>query len=337
MRVPRGLGTYALILAAGLFGTAPARAADGPPAAAAAPARDPYDKSNVPIEEQPTDPSLTKIVLVAGDAGTGHPPGDHEHFAGCALFYRMLKQTPGVAPVFVQNGWPTKPETLKGARGVVFFMDGGGKQTTIAHAAEVDALAAAGVGIVHVHQCIDYPADDVAKAVGWLGGAYHPKTGLRAHWDQTFDAFADHPVTRGVTPFKLINEGYIYHLTWADGMKGVTPILRAQNPKANAKPGAAAKPLTPADEVFCWAYDRRDGGRSFVNTGGHGHVNWGQEGFRRLMINGILWAAKVDVPAGGAKVDLDPADLMQNMEKKPPKAKAATKPATKQAAKNPAA
>jgi hypothetical protein len=44
------------------------------------------------------------------------------------------------------------------------------------------------------------------------------------------------------------------------------------------------------------------------------------------MINGILWAAKVDVPAGGAKVALDPADLVQNMEKK-----AKRQPTTKKA------
>jgi type 1 glutamine amidotransferase len=312
--MPRHWPTSALALLSFLASASPSLAAT-----------DPYDRSNVPIEEQPSDPSAAKIVLIAGDAGTGHPPGDHEHFAGCALFYRMLKQTPGVAPVMVQNGWPTKPETLAGARAVVFYMDGGGKQTTLQHAAEIDKLVAAGVGIVHVHQCIDYPADAVPRAVAWLGGAYHPKTGARAHWDATFDHLPVHPVTRGVEPFKLINEGYITKLTWTLGMQGITPILESHNPKA-----AKVDPPKAAADVFCFAYDRPDGGRSFVNTGGHAHANWGQAGFRRLMINGILWAAKVEVPAGGAKVDLDPADLMQNMEKKPAKApKAATKPAAK--------
>src|SRR4051794_27313731 len=186
--------------------------------------RDPYDRSDVPIEEQPTDPATAKIVLIAGDAGVNHAPGDHEHFAGCALFYRMLKQTPGVAPVMVQNGWPANPQTLQNARAVVLYMDGGGKQTTIAHSVEVDKLAAAGVGIVHVHQCIDYPPDMVAHARQWLGGAFHPGYGLRGHWDATYGNFIEHPITRGVEPFKLVNEGFIYKLTWVEGMKGVTPI-----------------------------------------------------------------------------------------------------------------
>ena len=293
--------------------------------AVAAP-KDPTDRSNVQIEQQPTDASAAKIVLIAGDQGTGHPPGDHEHFAGCAMFMRMLQQNPGVAPVMVQDGWPKDPAaTFKDAKAVVFFMDGGGKQTTIKNADEIDKLAAAGVGIVHVHQCIDYPADDVARAVKWLGGAYHPKTGARGHWDFTFENLPEHAVTRGVTPFKLINEGYIFRLTWTEGAKGITPILRTKNPKA--KEGTYKAEL---DDVFCFAFERPDGGRSFVNTGGHAHVNWGQDGFRKLMINGILWAAKVEVPKDGAKCDLAAEDLMQNMDKKPPKA---AKPATKPAAK----
>ena len=37
---------------------------------------DPYDQSHVPLEVDTTDPSLTKIVLVAGQAS--HGPGEHE-------------------------------------------------------------------------------------------------------------------------------------------------------------------------------------------------------------------------------------------------------------------
>ena len=117
-------------------------------------AKDPFDRSNVPIEVQPTDPKAVKIVLIAGDS-VGHPSGDHEHFAGCALLMRMLQQTPGVAPVMAKDGWPANPETLKNARTIVFYMDGGGKQTTIAHADEIQKLMDAGVGIVHLHQVID--------------------------------------------------------------------------------------------------------------------------------------------------------------------------------------
>src|SRR3954471_6907106 len=84
---------------------------------------DPYDQSGVPIEKQPADDKLAKIVLVAGRPS--HGPGDHEFFAGCAILMNMLRQTPGVFPVLARDGWPKKKETFEKARSVVFYMDGG--------------------------------------------------------------------------------------------------------------------------------------------------------------------------------------------------------------------
>src|SRR4051794_33995328 len=85
---------------------------------------DPYDQSGVPLEVQPKDPSLHKVVLVAGRPS--HGPGDHEFFAGCAVLMKLLKQTPGVFPVMARDGWPKNPKTFEGAKTVVFYMDGGG-------------------------------------------------------------------------------------------------------------------------------------------------------------------------------------------------------------------
>lgn len=283
------------------------------------------------LEVQPTDPSLAKIVLIAGSSA-GHGWGEHAHLPGCLLFAKMLKQAPGVFPVVVDGGWPTNPETLKNARAVVFYMDGVGKQSVLQHVDEIQRMVDAGVGIVHLHQVIDYPADKWQRVLPWLGGVYDPKVGTRGHWDATFDAFPEHPVTRGVTPFTL-NDGFILSLRFVDGLKGVTPLMRTKNPKPakpSTKPGAVAKPTSPTDDIVCWTYDRPDGGRTFVLTGGHEHKNWGLDGFRRLVTNGILWSAKVDVPAGGAKVDLEPGDLEANLgPKPPPKPKAAPKPAAK--------
>lgn len=280
-------------------------------------APDPYDRSNVPIEAQPTDPKAAKIVLIA-DAAKDHPPGEHEGFAGNALLARMLQQTPGVATVMVKDGWPTDPETLRGARAVVFYMDGGGKQTTIAHADEVQKLVDAGVGIVHLHQVIDYPTEPGKRAMTWLGGVYDAKSGsARGHWDESFTKFPEHEVTRGVEPFAL-NDGWILRLRFVSEMKGITPILRTAQLSPKAKP---AEPITGSENVVCWTYDRPDGGRSFVFTGAHNHKTWALAGLRRLVVNGILWTAKVDVPKGGAPIALDPAELMTNQEKKPLHAK----------------
>jgi len=306
------IATIALCMIAACFVTA-----------AHAGVRDPYDRSDVPIEQQPTDPAAAKIVLIAMDTGPIHPPGEHEHFAGCALLMRMLQQTPGVAPVMVTGGWPTNPETLKGARSIVFYMDGGGKQTTIAHADEIQKLMDAGVGIVHLHQVIDYPTDAGKIAIKWLGGVFDAKAGgARGHWDESFTEFPESEVTRGVEPFKL-NDGWILKLTFVPEMKGITPILRTTQLSPKVKP---TEPITGSANIVCWTYDRPDGGRAFVLTGAHGHKNWALKGLRRLVVNGILWTAHVEVPKDGAAVELDPASLMTDLERKPTPAKKAPAP-----------
>jgi hypothetical protein len=38
--------------------------------------------------------------------------------------------------------------------------------------------------------------------------------------------------------------------------------------------------------------------------------------FRRMVVNAILWSAKVDVPRGGAKCDITPEDLAANLDEK---------------------
>jgi hypothetical protein len=64
------------------------------------------------------------------------------------------------------------------------------------------------------------------------------------------------------------------------------------------------------NETIGWAYVRKDNkgphgeGRSFGFTGCHFHSNWAIEDFRRMIVNGILWSAGIDVPPGGAPVAL---------------------------------
>ncbi len=75
-------------------------------------ADDLYDQSAVPLEVQPTDPSLAKIVLVAGRPS--HGPGEHEFFAGCAILMKLLQENVGVFPVMARDGWPKDSKTFEG-------------------------------------------------------------------------------------------------------------------------------------------------------------------------------------------------------------------------------
>jgi type 1 glutamine amidotransferase len=269
--------------------------------AAAAPAADTPLPNGHKLEQQPADPNAAKIVLVGGSSY--FKAGEHDYLAGVAVLADLLKQSPGVAPVLAAD-WPTKPETFAGAKAVVLFVDGGAKHAVLKgnRAAEVQKLVDAGVGLVQLHQVADYPKDLGERARAWAGGSWEAGTGQRAHWVHEFKTFPDHPVCRGLTPFK-IDDGWLFKNRFVDGKAGVTPVLRTVNPKGKDR---------EADDgaIVAWAYDRPGGkGRSFTFTGAHLHASFAEEGYRRLLVNAILWSAGRDVPAGGAPVTLDAAAL----------------------------
>jgi hypothetical protein len=215
----------------------------------------------------------------------------------------LLRQTPGVFPVLALD-WPKQPETFAGAKAVVFFFDGGDKHAWLdeSRRAQVQQMAAAGVGIVALHQGIDISKELGPTMRDWMGAAFEKGFSQRAHWVAEFKTFPDHPICRGVTPFQ-IDDGWLYKLRFVDGLQGVTPLLRTMSPKA--KSADASGDAT----IISWAFERPRGGRSFVFTGGHLHASLAEQGYRRFLVNGILWTAGTEIPAAGAPVRLDPAQL----------------------------
>jgi type 1 glutamine amidotransferase len=276
---------------------------------------DPYDQSKVPLEVDTTDTSLTKIVLVAGHKS--HGPGEHEFFAGCAVLMNLLKQTPGVFPVMARDGWPKNEKIFDNAKSIVFYADGGAGHPLI----QGDRLTSfqkyidRGVGFACLHYAVEYPKQKANPTIlKWLGGYYETDYSINPVWKADFKSLPDSPVTRGINPFTIRDEWY-YNMRWADRSDGISYILKATPPDSTRRT-ASTKEHPGREEIEAWTFDRPDGGRSFGFTGGHYHKNWGDENFRRLVTNAILWTAKIEVPSVGAKVDLDPADLNKNLDDK---------------------
>jgi hypothetical protein len=271
-------------------------------------AADPPDRAAPPFEVPSADPAAKKVVFIAGSNAS--KPGEHEYVAGCAVLADLLRQSPGIAPVLAAD-WPKKPETLAGARALVFFFDGGAKHAVLTgdRAAHVQRLMDAGVGLVQLHQAADYPKDFGDRARGWTGAAWEAGYSKRAHWVAEFKEFPDHPAFRGVTPFR-IDDGWLYRLRFVRDMAGVTPLLRT------SRPGEASPPAG-SETVVGWAYERPGGGRSFTFTGSHLHRSLAEPGYRRFLVNGILWAAGVDIPAGGAPVALSDDSLNKYLAPSP--------------------
>jgi len=273
-----------------------------------------------PLEVEPPDPGLAKVVVIAG-VPSNHP-GQHEYFAGCALLCGLLKQNAGVAPVLVGNGWPKNESILDGAKSIVYYADGGPKLPFAepARLEKMKALMDKGCGFVMLHQTVDIPEAQAHDVESWLGGAWTKDIGCRGHWDMEFGSFPTHPVLRGVQPFAAPMDGWLYNLHFAE--QGVTPLVTGAVPD-KSRSTADAKAHNGRAETIGWAYERPNGGRGFAFTGCDLHRSWLVESQRRLVVNGILWTAKVEVPEGGAKVDFRPAELAKNLDAKPGTASAA--------------
>jgi type 1 glutamine amidotransferase len=294
---------------------------------AAPQAVDPYDQSKVPIEVDTTNPKLAKVVLVAGTPS--HPPGAHEYLATQAVLARLLEQTPGVFPVIVRDSWPRNPKVFEGARSIVWYTDGVKNHPLLQpeKAAVIQRHIDKGGGFVALHYALNMTSELGPRALPWLGG-YHDMEYSGGHggikWTARITALPRHPITRGVKPFTLEDEWY-FDERFVPDRKGITPLLQAIPPEELRAKSADARKYPGRAEVLAWAYDRPGGGRSFAVTTPHTHQDWTEESLRRLVVNGILWTAKVEVPSGGAKVALDPADLKKNLDDKRAKPAAATR------------
>ncbi len=271
------------------------------------------EQRTVPLEADSTVPKLAKIVLLAGSVS--NKAGQHEYFAGCTLMSHWLKQNGAVWPVLAADGWPKDERIFDGARVVVIFADGGPKLPFLdaARWAKMESLMAKGTGLVMLHQAVDVPEAQAAKIQEWLGGVWTKDIGCRGHWDMEFTPSVKHAILNGVEPFAAPLDGWLYNLHFA---AGATPLLAGTVPD-KSRTTAEAKANTGRAEVVAWSHTRADGGRAFAFTGCDLHKNWQVESQRRLVVNGILWSAKLDIPASGAKVAMEPADIGKYMDAKP--------------------
>lgn len=267
-----------------------------------------------------------KIVFIAGPPS--HGPGEHEHRAGCLLLKDCLYKVPGVTSMVYSNGWPTNADAFDGAAAIVVYSDGGGGHPLLQadRPKIIGALMDKGVGLACIHYAVEPTIEKGQKEfLDWIGGAFEINWSVNPHWTANFKSLPDHPITRGVQPFTIDDEWY-FHMRFREGMKGVTPILTAVPPESTTKRNDGPHEGNPVvrelvergePQVVAWAAERADGGRGFGFTGGHFHRNWGDDNFRKLVLNAILWTAKVEVPKEGIASTVSTNQLSENLDPKP--------------------
>lgn len=276
--------------------------------------------------------SKKKIVLVAGRQS--HGPGDHEFNAGVLLLKKCLDTVPNLETSVHLSGWPKEElAAFEGADAVMLYMDGGAGHPVIQgeRLKQMHNFLKKGVGLVCVHYAVEVPKDRGGpEFLEWIGGYFEMHWSVNPHWTAKFDKFPAHPICNGVKSFEINDEWY-YHMRFRSEMEGVTPILTAIPPEStlsrpdgphSGNPHVRATKGQP--QHVAWAYQRPDGGRGVGFTGGHRHTNWGDENFRKIVLNALLWSAKMEVPAAGVNSSVASDDLKQNLDPKtPPKAKKA--------------
>ena len=131
----------------------------------------------------------------------------------------------------------------------------------------------------------------------WLGGLW-VQMGSRNptdEWTMT-PQNTSHPVLQGVKPWTYRDEVFSRFFLPSDPRR--TDLLIGT---------PAESPIGP--QVAAWAYQRDDGGRGFVMGGVDFHDNMQQvEDYRRFLLNGIVWAAGMGVPAGGVQSPTPPVE-----------------------------
>jgi type 1 glutamine amidotransferase len=250
--------------------------------------------------------SKKKIVLVAG--GASHGNGEHEHPAGCLLFADLLNKCVDNVEAVVYRGWPADPKAFDNAATVAVYSDGGEGHLIIPHLDEVAELAKKSVGIAMLHYAVEVPKGKPGNCfLDWIGGYFEMHWSVNPHWTADFTSIPEHSVTQGVKPFSLVDEWY-YHMRFRENMKGVTPLLSAIAPAStmerpdgphSGNPNVRKAVANKEPQHLAWCVERSDGGRGFGFTGGHYHNGWANEDLRKLILNAIIWTAKLEVPKGG--------------------------------------
>jgi hypothetical protein len=281
-----------------------------------------------------------KLVMIAGPVS--HPPGMHEFKAGSMLLKKRLDEFPGLKVVLVTNGWPTKlvdgkkvddNSVFEGADAVFIYSDGGPNHIALRNdrLEVLRGLTAKGVSLGFAHYAVEVPAAKGGPEwTQWIGGYYEDHFSCNPMWEPNYTSFPVHPITRGVKPFHNRDEWY-FNIRFRENKAGVTDILVAK-PSDATRDGPYVSPKGPyphvqarkgEPETMMWAVERPDGGRGFGFTGGHTHANWQNDNQRRLMLNALVWLAKLEVPRNGVdNAPVSDEELKLNLDEKPaPKAK----------------
>lgn len=153
-----------------------------------------------------------------------------------------------------------------------------------------DLLQEKKIGVVVFHYALwaeNWRARDYYMK--WLGGLW-VQIGSRNpvdEWSMTLEN-ERHPILTGVKPWTFRDEVFCRFFLPNDARR--TDLLLGTPQKDTGRIGP---------QIVSWAYEREDGGRGFVFGGQDFRDNLANDNYRRFLLNGIAWAAHIDIPREG--------------------------------------
>ena len=268
----------------------------------------------------------TRVLILVGPST--HPPGTHEVAAGGRLIAYCLEHMENVSGVEAQviDKWPEDRMSLQKIACVVFTGDRfppAEMPDRERIMADLTMMMDHGCGLVCYHYATGLGAAHVTPEgdhplLRWMGGYFATRTPHHQSIARIFDSATiepdkgDHPVLRGWKTFTIRDEPYIKNYFGKDGpAKNVTILASSMLP-----------PEAPAREAVAWAVSRPDGGRGVGIVMPHFFKNWQNDDLRRLILNGIVWSAKLEVPKEGVATKLPDLATFKPAAVEPPPAKA---------------
>jgi type 1 glutamine amidotransferase len=252
-----------------------------------------------------------RALIVVGPSR--HPAGTHEVAAGGRVMKHLIENMRNVRGMSadVVYEWPDKK--LRDNAAVVVFIGDTFPANRFAgpkrNLEELGEMMDRGCGLVCVHYATGLLGEDVTSdgshpLLGWMGGYFanrscpHHQSVARVYEAAVVTpASPGHPVSRGWKPFTLHDEPYINNYFGKDGNRlgaNVTALATSMLP-----------PESPRPEIVAWGIERAGGGRGFGIVMPHFYKNWRNGDLRRFILNGIVWCAGWEVPAGGVDTQLE--------------------------------
>jgi glutathione peroxidase len=235
-------------------------------------------------------PDKPKILIVAH--APDHPVGEHEYLGDAKVLAKCIEQNGATA--VISDGWP-EASRLEGIQGLVIHVREGGTML-YKNRETAEKVLARGVGLTVLH----WGTGASEEAGSWwtrtLGGWFRkpPEISKYIVEQTTIRCVQEgHPIGNGWEPIEIKDEWYVKLLMAPES----EPLIVGR--------------VSGEEYPLGWTFERpgSNGGRSFGFVGLHFHDALKNEAYRRMIVNGILWSARVDVPESGAKVEITEDDL----------------------------